>query len=147
MKTQTGALKLALEKYMAAYGQALEVYGIKLQQQQIEADRFAREALALAEQPAQQCKWPTCQNEEYQQALADQIKRELAGEQPAQRTEQEIVALREALASSLDGVYVCDRAWSAWSVGTMSEDDFYPASESDEVLDSLVSAVTSQPRY
>jgi hypothetical protein len=26
---------------------------------------------------AQQCKWPTCQNEEYQQALAEQIKQEL----------------------------------------------------------------------
>lgn len=37
---------------------------------------------ALAEQPAQQCKWPTCQSEEYQQALAEQIKRELVGDQP-----------------------------------------------------------------
>ena len=40
---------------------------------------------ALAEQPAQQCKWPTCQSEKYQQALAEQIKRELVGEQPAQQ--------------------------------------------------------------
>lgn len=31
-----------------------------------------------------QCKWPTCQSEEYQQALAEQIKRELVGEQPTQ---------------------------------------------------------------
>ena len=46
MTTQTEALKLALEKYMAAFGQALEAYGIELQQQQIEADKFAREALA-----------------------------------------------------------------------------------------------------
>ena len=38
---------------------------------------------------AQQCKWPTCQSEEYQQALAEQIKRELVGEQPAQRTWEE----------------------------------------------------------
>jgi hypothetical protein len=35
--------------------------------------------------PAHQCKWPTCQSEEYQQALAEQIKRELVGEQPAQQ--------------------------------------------------------------
>jgi hypothetical protein len=34
------------------------------------------------DKPAQQCKWPTCQSEEYQQALAEQIKRELIGEQP-----------------------------------------------------------------
>lgn len=32
---------------------------------------------------ARQCKWPTCQSEEYQQALAEQIKRELVGEHPA----------------------------------------------------------------
>lgn len=36
-------------------------------------------------QPAQQCKWPICQSEEYQQVLAEQIKRELVGEQPAQQ--------------------------------------------------------------
>jgi hypothetical protein len=36
-------------------------------------------------EPAQQCKWPACQREDYQQALAEQIKRELVGEQPAQQ--------------------------------------------------------------
>ena len=45
---------------------------------------------ALAEQPAQQCKWPTCQSDEYQQALAEQIKRELVGEQPAQQEPVEV---------------------------------------------------------
>lgn len=50
MTTQTEALKLALERYMAAYGQALEAHGIELQQQQIEADKCAREALAQPEQ-------------------------------------------------------------------------------------------------
>ena len=57
MTTQTEALKLALENYMAAFGQALEAYGIELQQQQIEADRFAHEALAqpaVAEQHKQE---------------------------------------------------------------------------------------------
>jgi hypothetical protein len=51
------------------------------------------------------------------------------------------MALRDALADSLGCVYVCDRVWSAWGVGTMTQDDFYPAAESDEVLDSLVEAV------
>jgi hypothetical protein len=51
------------------------------------------------------------------------------------------VALRDALADSLGSVYVCDRVWSAWGVGTMTQDDFYPAAESDEVLDSLVEAI------
>ena len=40
--------------------------------------------LYTSPQPAQQCKWPACQREDYQQALAEQIKRELVGEQPAQ---------------------------------------------------------------
>lgn len=44
--TEREALRSALEKYMSAFGQALEAYGIEFQQQQIEADRIAREALA-----------------------------------------------------------------------------------------------------
>lgn len=53
--------------------------------------------------PAQQCKWPTCQREDYQQALAEQIKRELVGEQPAK---QEPVAWRYDLkrGGSFEGV-------------------------------------------
>jgi len=60
---------------------------------------------------------------------------------PPQRTEQEPVALREALAEALGCVYVCDKTWSAWGVGTMTQNDFYFAAESEEVLDSLVEAV------
>ena len=44
------AIKLALEEYMSAFGQALEAHGIPLQEQQIKADRQAREALAKQEQ-------------------------------------------------------------------------------------------------
>jgi len=47
------AMRQALEGYMAAYGQALEAHGIELQQQQIEADRFAREALMSVPDGAQ----------------------------------------------------------------------------------------------
>ena len=54
---------------------------------------------------------------------------------------QEPVALRDALVDSLGCVYVCDRVWSAWSVGTMTQDDFFPAAESDDVLNALVEAV------
>jgi hypothetical protein len=53
----------------------------------------------------------------------------------------EPVALRDALAGALSSVYVCGRVWDAWSVGTMTEDDFQPAAECDEVLDSLVEAI------
>jgi hypothetical protein len=57
--------------------------------------------------------------------------------------EQEPVALRDALAETLGGIYGCSRHWSAWNVGTMSQRDFYPAAESDELLDELVQAVAA----
>ena len=47
-------------------------------------------------------------------------------------------ALREVFAQCLTSTYMCGRAWSAWGIGTMSEDDFSPASECDELLDELV---------
>jgi hypothetical protein len=46
--TKDEALKEALANYMAAFGQALEAHGIPYGQQQIDADKQAREAL---EQP------------------------------------------------------------------------------------------------
>ncbi len=48
--------------------------------------------------------------------------------------------LRYAIADSLGDIYVCSRVWSAWSYGTMSEDDFAPAADDDDVLDNLVDA-------
>ena len=98
-----------------------------------EAMKLALEALNATESDCGSRAW-----EREQEAIT--ALREALTEQPAQ---QEPVALREALASALTSVYVCGRVWSAWSVGTMSEDDFIPASECDEVLDELVSAVTT----
>ena len=64
------------------------------------------------------------------------------------KPEQEPVALRDALAEALTGTYVCGRVWSAWNVGTMTEDDFQRADECNELLDGLVQAVaaTSPPQ-
>jgi len=51
-------------------------------------------------------------------------------------------AIRDALAEGLSEVaYLCGRVWEAWDYGTMGEDDFAPASEDEEFLDSLVVAV------
>ncbi len=36
------------------------------------------------------------------------------------------------------GLLCCDRVWEAWSVGTMTEEDFHNASYDDEVIDDLV---------
>ena len=45
--------------------------------------------------------------------------------------------LRDSLASGLTMAYGCSRDWRAWGVGTMSQDDFYPASECDDLLEEL----------
>lgn len=44
------------------------------------------------------------------------------------------------VASHLTSVYLCTRVWSAWSVGTMSEDDFVEATET-EFADELAAAI------
>ena len=55
-------------------------------------------------------------------------------------------AVRTALEGELSyGAYDCTRVWEAWSVGTMTQDDFVPVSERlDEITDAVV-AVISQP--
>lgn len=55
-------------------------------------DRLEKEISELQENG---CKYPLCQNEDYQQELADQIKRELyTGDQP---TQEQIIAGAKAL--------------------------------------------------
>lgn len=44
-------------------------------------------------------------------------------------------AIRDLIAEAIGGdTYDCTRVWSAWGVGTMSEDDFVPVAEQDERL-------------
>lgn len=55
-------------------------------------------------------------------------------------------ALRDLLAGAIGGdTYDCTRVWSAWGVGTMSEDDFVSVVEQDErlyeIADSLLAEV------
>lgn len=47
---------------------------------------------------------------------------------------------RDAVAGALTGLYYCRRVWSAWSVGTMSEDDFSPADEDDDIIENVTDA-------
>lgn len=53
--------------------------------------------------------------------------------------------LHDALASELEyGAYDCTRVWEAWSVGTMSEDDFVPVTERlDDIVSTVLSAIES----
>lgn len=52
-------------------------------------------------------------------------------------TPGQMTAVRDALAASLGDTYDCTRVWSAWSVGTMSQDDFTAITEDEDRLQEL----------
>lgn len=58
-------------------------------------------------------------------------------------------AITEKIAEMLAGTWHCSRVWEAWHVGTMSEDDFTPVSESDtprDIADAICALLAaSQP--
>lgn len=47
--------------------------------------------------------------------------------------------VRKFLESQLSDAYYCTRVWSAWNVGTMSENDFEPV-DVDEIMSALMDA-------
>lgn len=49
-------------------------------------------------------------------------------------------AVRDAVIAGLSGTYYCGRVWSAWQIGTMSQQDFTPAAEVSEVVDEITDA-------
>jgi hypothetical protein len=56
--------------------------------------------------------------------------------------------LTDIIAAGLSGTYHCTRVWEAWSVGTMSQDDFEPVDESDtpgEIAQAIRAAITQAP--
>jgi hypothetical protein len=64
-------------------------------------------------------------------------------------TEELRQAVIEAVAGALGGcAYDCTRVWSAWSYGTMSQDDFSLIAGDDsrlaEIADAAIAAVTGQ---
>ena len=40
--------------------------------------------------------------------------------------------LAEIIGNAVNGFWYCDRVWSAWGCGTMSENDFYPAEDDED---------------
>jgi len=46
-------------------------------------------------------------------------------------------ALREVVWKSIKGLYQCDRVWSAWSYGTMTEEDFSPAEDDEDLVNEM----------
>ena len=61
-----------------------------------------------------------------------------------QITDADREKVRDAIAEALGCmIYCCTRTWSAWGVGTMSQNDFVLASEDDGILDELTAAAIS----
>ena len=63
-------------------------------------------------------------------------------------TEEMKEKVRDAIADAIGGdTYDCTRVWSAWSYGTMAEDDFVPvidqAERIAEIADAAIAALTS----
>lgn len=58
-------------------------------------------------------------------------------------------AIRDAIHDALGGALDCNRVWSAWSAGTMSEDDFSQVADDpsrvEEITDAVVAALSAQP--
>lgn len=56
-------------------------------------------------------------------------------------------AIQEALVDTLGRVYDCTRVWEAWSVGTMTRDDFIAVTDQDErvyeITEAIVEAVSA----
>lgn len=51
--------------------------------------------------------------------------------------------VHDALAKELGVVYDCTRVWEAWSIGTMSQDDFEPVTDRlDEIVDAILVALS-----
>jgi hypothetical protein len=49
--------------------------------------------------------------------------------------------LRDALRNNLRGALFCTRVWDAWSVGTMSENDFVDVTEDDNFIEGTVNEI------
>ncbi len=63
-------------------------------------------------------------------------------------TEEMKEKVRDAIAEAIGGdAYDCTRVWSAWSYGTMGEDDFIPVADQAEriaeIADAAIAAMTS----
>jgi hypothetical protein len=49
--------------------------------------------------------------------------------------------LKDTLRDQLRDALYCTRVWDAWSVGTMSEDDFECLADSDEYVNQLADSI------
>lgn len=59
----------------------------------------------------------------------------IADWKPANPLKDELIKL---LYERLEDLFYCDRVWSAWDLGTMSEDDFSLITEDEEFMEELL---------
>jgi len=60
---------------------------------------------------------------------------------PQQAEPVTVEAIRDAVYENAYDLYCCQRVWSAWGVGTMTEDDFISVRESEEIISNIVNGV------
>ena len=53
---------------------------------------------------------------------------------------EQLEQVKEAISEALGDAYDCTRVWSAWSHGTMTDDDFTPVSDDNDRLSEIASA-------
>lgn len=49
--------------------------------------------------------------------------------------------IADVIAENLGDVYCCTRVWESWQVGTMSQSDFHPAAEDEDVTFDMADAI------
>lgn len=49
--------------------------------------------------------------------------------------------IADIVADNLGDTYCCTRVWEAWSVGTMSQSDFHPAADDEDVTFDMADAI------
>ena len=76
-----------------------------------------------------------------EQLCIDQLERELALLKASPASAPEVrESVIEAIAEALGDAYDCTRVWSAWSYGTMSQDDFSLVAEDRSRLEEIADA-------
>jgi hypothetical protein len=61
----------------------------------------------------------------------------------AREAKEPEVSDRDRALEILNDLLYCDRTWSAWSCGTMREDDFYVASEDEDIIANTEAVITA----
>ena len=88
--------------------------------------------------------WPDELKLYYMEVEVNALRAKIASGQEPVKVEQ----IADLVRTHLTSIYACTRVWEAWQVGTMTEDDFVPASEigtADEIAAAIVAILSTRP--